>query len=180
MKRTRNCSKKHHLGLGIYADVPDDHEAVKHTPKVFLASDTRRVYTWHIYNGERSANLKAKFFKKGAGSKADSVNAIFDSGAQSVCLKESICEKLGLVSVGEANVSGATGSDKSKIYKCSVKLECALIDNNPDEMRQDLYFKDVFVWGITLPGHTDALIGWPIIKSGEFSIDHGLEVSLAY
>ena len=177
---TQLSSSNMHLGGGVYADLPYDHIARKNVPKAHVTKDVGHSFSWKIYHGQNAAEVKAMFFKKGEGKNGQTVNAIFDSGAQSVCLKKSICEKLGLTSIGEAKVSGATGSDTSQIYKCSVRLLHAVLNDDDNAMRSDVDFRDVLIWGINLPGQTDALLGWPIIRTGYFIIEDGKEVSLRY
>ena len=94
------------------------------------------------------------------------VNGIFDTGAQSVCLKTGLPLKWGFTQIGEANVSGATGSAVAKIWRGDLILKFD---------KKELTCRQVVAWETALPGKTDALIGQPIIKLFEFKVWQGFK-----
>lgn len=132
----------------------------KHALPVFLEEDKGKKLRFDIdYHHEvRSLGVRVK----PTNAQTSPVNGIFDTGAQSVCLKNGLPLKWGFTQVGEAHVSGATGSAPAKIWRGDLMLS---FDNG-----RALTFRKIVAWETALPGKTDALIGQPIIKLFDFEV----------
>ena len=83
------------------------------------------------------------------------LSGIFDTGAESVCVKKGYVQ--GLPRLGSVESSGATGSETSGIYMAK-KLRLFFDDN------RHLEFRNLPVVALDLPGNTDVLVGQPVIK----------------
>ena len=94
------------------------------------------------------------------------VDGIFDTGAQSVCLKTGLPKKWGFTKVGHAKVMGATGQATAVIWRGGLMLHL-----NKDVLK----FQNVVCWETNLPGMVDVLIGQPIIKLFEFKVWAGFK-----
>ena len=99
------------------------------------------------------------------------VKAIFDTGAQSACVRASYAEKMGWQRVGHSVMGGVVGKTRVAIYRGSVALE---FDNG------QLSLKDLVAWGAPLPGEIDVLIGQPVIKRFGFDVAQGFSKVTLY
>ena len=94
-----------------------------------------------------------------------SINGIFDTGAQSVCLKTGIPSRWGFTNMGHAKVSGANGTASANVWRGDIKIDVSGI----------ILLKNVVVWETNLPGSIEALIGQPVIKLFEFKVWAGFK-----
>lgn len=92
---------------------------------------------------------------------------IFDTGAQSVSIRPEIAYTNGWKILAHANVSGAVSSIKVPIFRVpELKLH---FDTGTVSVR------NVLAWGTPLPGHTEVLVGQPVIKLREFKVSKGFD-----
>ena len=83
------------------------------------------------------------------------LSGIFDTGAESVCVKKPYVE--GLKKLGHVESRGATGSEQSGIYM-SKRLRLYF------DGGRHLEFRNLPVLALDLPGNVDILVGQPVIK----------------
>ena len=102
------------------------------------------------------------------GDKKQLLNAIIDTGAQSVCVKKGVAEKLGYKKIGQSRIGGATGSETVGVYVGSF-IVCF------DDPTKNLYLTNVVFFEASLPGNTDMLIGQPIIKRFQLEVFEGFK-----
>ena len=91
---------------------------------------------------------------------------IFDTGAQSVCVKRGKPRALGWNRVGSASINGAVSSMTADIYEAKLSIK---FDNN------SIGFSGLHVWESPLPGDIDVLIGYPIISKGKLIVGEGFK-----
>ena len=94
------------------------------------------------------------------------IKAIFDTGAQSVCVRQHYADKMGWKQIGESVIGGAVGHQMVPIYRGNLSLT---FDNGHLKLSQ------VVAWGAPLPGEIDVLIGQPVIKRFVFEVAKGFK-----
>lgn len=107
-------------------------------------------------------NERKRMIVQGDGVDAD---GIFDTGAQSVCVKKSFAEKMRWSKVGSAKVSGAVSTTEADIYLGDITIKF----DDGDNFR----VKGIHVWGVDMPGEINVLVGQPIISLGRFVVRKG-------
>lgn len=80
---------------------------------------------------------------------------IFDTGAESLCVKKSMVPK-DLLKLGTVKISGATGAEDAIIYEMHFNLK---FDGG-----RSITFNNMPVVATDLPGNVDFLVGQPVIK----------------
>lgn len=118
------------------------------------ASSDKVLHTKFVLNyGEVVPKLGVKV--KLIGSPMSSISGIFDTGAESLCIKEDFVPK-GARRVCRTTVCGATGAENADIFNLSFSL---LFDG-----KRSVTFKNMPVIACHLPGDVNFLVGQPVIK----------------
>lgn len=154
-----------HVGNGVSLE-KQHHDAVAN--KIgginFIYKGDNNILSFRIKDGVHKIGLIASFFNNGLGKslKKKDVRAIIDTGAQSICLRDTQCQKLGLKKFGEVSTMGANSRGAANLYKGNLSL-----------FQGKAIFKNVTVVGLPLPSNVDALIGWPVFKFMVLHLDEG-------
>ena len=156
-----------HAGLNYYLNRSEYSASISvtaatqnHEPR--FKDPARTVWRRPIKQHSNKICVGASFQKGRTSSTALQARAIVDTGAQGICLRQSICKALKLPRIGRAMSYGANAGAEVDIYQGHLSLFMGAVSFGP-----------VHIVGLTMPSSTDALIGWPIISQAVLTVDRG-------
>ena len=93
--------------------------------------------------------------------KSISATALWDTGATNTCISNNLVSKLSLVSTGEVDMHGSTGSSKQNTYLVDIILPNDVEINDLMVIDSDIGKQNI-----------DMLIGMDIISKGDFAVSN--------
>lgn len=121
--------------------------------------NSTRAFTTKYSGLSRRLRNKIKINNEGAISRE--LEALWDTGATKTCISKEVAAEIGLVKIGEAEMSSASETVITSVYCADVILPNSVV------------VPDVEIFEANLsPQGIDALIGMDIITLGDFSISN--------